>query len=79
MVLVEKITQKHEVDLEHAKAEYLLTNKEVRVLELLCRGCSNKEISAELFISEHTAKDHVKNIMRKMGTTSRSEVMALLA
>lgn len=79
MVLVERIVERHMVDLEKAMREYALSRKEVEVVRLLGRGCSNREIGEELFISEYTVKDHVKKIMQKTGAGSRSEIMALLA
>ncbi|MEV0975763.1 response regulator transcription factor [Streptomyces sp. NPDC049915] len=51
------------------------TERELRVLQLLARGLSNREIGAELYISETTVKFHVRNIMRKMDAGSRAEVV----
>jgi ATP/maltotriose-dependent transcriptional regulator MalT len=49
-----------------------LTAREVEVLRLVARGRSNREIGAELFISEHTVARHLSNIFRKLDVTSRS-------
>ncbi len=54
-----------------AKAE--LTTREREVLRLLGGGASNKEIAAELSISERTARSHVSNILTKLGLTSRTQ------
>lgn len=51
------------------------TDRELSVLRLLARGLSNREIGAELYISETTVKFHVRNIMRKTGAGSRAEVV----
>ncbi|GAA1421304.1 two-component system response regulator MnoR [Streptomyces thermospinosisporus] len=51
------------------------TERELKVLPLLARGLSNREIGAELYISETTVKFHVRNIMRKMDVGSRAEVV----
>jgi DNA-binding CsgD family transcriptional regulator len=48
----------------------------LEVLGLICDGHSNREISEKLFISENTTRDHLKNIMRKMGVSSRSKIIA---
>lgn len=49
-----------------------LTTREAEVLRLVARGRSNRQIGAELFISEHTVARHVSNIFRKLNVTSRS-------
>ena len=49
--------------------------RELRVLQLLARGLRNREIGAELYISETTVKFHVRNIMRKTEASSRAEVV----
>jgi DNA-binding NarL/FixJ family response regulator len=49
-----------------------LTGREVEVLRLVAGGRSNREIAAELFISEHTVARHLSNIFRKLAVTSRS-------
>jgi DNA-binding NarL/FixJ family response regulator len=51
------------------------TERELRVLRLLAHGLSNREIGAELYISETTVKFHVRNIMRKTDASSRTEVV----
>ncbi|MER6735200.1 MadR family response regulator transcription factor [Streptomyces puniciscabiei] len=51
------------------------TERELKVLQLLARGLSNREIGAELYISETTVKFHVRNIMRKTDAGSRAEVV----
>jgi DNA-binding NarL/FixJ family response regulator len=48
-----------------------LTRREVEVLGLLQRGLSNKEIARHLVIGLPTVKNHVHNILRKMGVASR--------
>lgn len=52
-----------------------LTQRELRVLELLARGLSNREIGGQLYISETTVKFHVRNIMRKLSVSSRAEAV----
>jgi DNA-binding NarL/FixJ family response regulator len=49
-----------------------LTEREVEVLRLVAAGKSNREIAAELFISEHTVARHVQNIFAKLGVSSRT-------
>ena len=53
-----------------------LTERELEVLRLVVRGLRNKEIAAELGISENTAKYHLRNILDKLHAQSRAEVVA---
>lgn len=54
-----------------------LTDRELEVLALVARGKTNKEIAAELVISEATARNHISHIFEKLGLTRRSEAAAL--
>ncbi len=53
-----------------------LTRREVEVLKLVARGRTNKEIGAQLVISEHTVARHLSNIFTKLGVTSRAAATA---
>ncbi|MFC8502970.1 response regulator [Pedococcus sp. NPDC057267] len=50
-----------------------LTERELEVLRLVARGLANKEIAHDLFISENTVKNHVRNILEKLQLHSRME------
>ena len=54
-----------------------LTGRELGVLTLLARGKSNKEIGANLFISETTVKGHLRNIFTKLNVLSRTEAITV--
>jgi len=54
-----------------------LTARETEVLALVSAGHTNREIGAELFVSEKTASVHVSNILRKLGVTSRVDAAAV--
>ncbi len=53
-----------------------LTARELQVLRMLADGLANKEIAAQLGISDHTAKFHVAQILAKLGAGSRAEAVA---
>ena len=53
-----------------------LTNREAEVLRLVASGRSNKDIAAELSLSERTVARHLSNIFTKTGVTSRSAATA---
>jgi DNA-binding NarL/FixJ family response regulator len=53
-----------------------LSTREIEVLQRVAAGKSNKEIGAELFISEGTVKTHVKSIFSKLDVVSRTEAVA---
>ena len=52
-----------------------LTERELEVLKLVARGLNNRDIGQELFISENTVKNHVRNILEKLHLHSRMEAV----
>lgn len=50
-----------------------LTPRELGVLRLVARGMTNREIADDLFISENTVKNHIRNILEKLQMKSRME------
>jgi DNA-binding CsgD family transcriptional regulator/tetratricopeptide (TPR) repeat protein len=50
-----------------------LSAREVQILTLVARGLSNREIGVALTISEHTAANHIRSILRKTGCANRTE------
>src|SRR5579859_6477496 len=50
-----------------------LSAREVQILGLVARGLSNREIGGSLTISEHTAANHIRSILRKTGCANRTE------
>lgn len=57
---------------------YGLTEREVEIVILLARGLATKDIAAELSLSAHTVRDHIKAIFDKAGVNSRGELVARL-
>ena len=52
-----------------------LTARELEVLKLVAKGMSNREIGDQLFISDNTVKNHVRNILEKLHLHSRMEAV----
>lgn len=72
-VLIEALAPEPAVDLG---AQSSLTPREREVSALVARGLTNRQIGAELFITEGTARLHVKHILQKLGFTSRAQISA---
>ena len=50
-----------------------LSDRELDVLRLLADGCSNREIATALFLAEGTVKNHVTNVLGKLGARDRTQ------
>jgi len=50
-----------------------LSAREAQILRLVAQGLSNREVGATLLISEHTAANHIRSILRKTGCANRTE------
>ncbi|SFS11021.1 two component transcriptional regulator, LuxR family [Granulicella pectinivorans] len=53
-----------------------LTGRELEILELLAQGLTNKQIGKDRNISDNTVRNHVNNIMEKLGVSDRTEAVA---
>ena len=54
-----------------------VTPREIEVLRLIGAGNANKEIAAQLSVTEDTVKGHVKNILAKLGANDRTHALAI--
>jgi two-component system NarL family response regulator len=52
-----------------------LTDREMEVLQLVAQGRNNRDIAKELYISENTVKNHIRNILEKLHLHSRVEAV----
>ncbi len=50
-----------------------LTDREVEVLRLIAKGATNREIAEQLVISEGTVKNHISNILSRLGLRDRTQ------
>ena len=76
MILIETVSEKAETvpALHQWVSEF--TAREEAVTKLVSRGYTNKEIASDMGIGVHTVKDHIKNIMGKLKTNTRSGIVA---
>lgn len=58
-----------------AESKYHLSETEIKIIELLEKGLSNKSISIKCDISENTVKFHLKNIYKKLDVHNRLEAV----
>ena len=75
VVTMEELGRKQNLNTEHAKEKFQLTNREQAVVENLAKGWTNKEIANALEITEQTVKEHIKHIMRKTHATTRTGIL----
>ncbi|MGV3488232.1 MAG: EAL domain-containing protein [Tuberibacillus sp.] len=57
---------------------FSISSREMDVFKLIIAGLSNKEISEQLFISEHTVKNHITKILQKLNVTDRVQAIAMV-
>lgn len=66
------------VSVERERVQYAsgqqLTPRERDIVRIIARGASNKDIARELALAESTVKLHVRNVLRKLGLTSRLQI-----
>ncbi|MCW4463454.1 response regulator transcription factor [Sphingomonas sp. BT-65] len=55
----------------------MLTGRQRQVLEGLSRGLTNRQIATSLRVTERTVKAHVKELMRRLGASNRTQVVAI--
>lgn len=60
----------------HLKKDYHISSREQEVLNYVLKGFNNREIASKLFISDHTVKNHMTNILQKLDVSDRSQAIA---
>ena len=75
LIILEQITQRQGFSLERAKEQFHFTGREIVVIEHLMKGWTNKEIANAITISELTVKEHIKHIMDKTRTSTRTGIL----
>ena len=56
-----------------ARRKFDLTERELEILNLLAGGATNREIAEQLFLAEGTVKNHVSNILVRLGLRHRTD------
>lgn len=72
--LVESIAKKEPSPIADAQGTALLTPRELSLVELVAQGRTNRDISRELNLSEHTVRNYLFRIFNKLGTSNRLEL-----
>lgn len=72
-----RISAEVALDLAGHAGEEALSVRETEVLQLIAGGNANKEIAAQLSITEETVKGHVKNILAKLSANDRTHAVAI--
>lgn len=75
IIIMEEVGRRQESSTEEAKARFNLTDREESVVRQLSKGWTNKEIALSLGITEQTVKEHIKHIMQKTKTTTRTGIL----
>ena len=76
VITMEEVGRKPHTGTEQAKERFQLTDREQAVIEHLAKGWTNKEIANALGITEQTVKEHIKHIMQKTKSTTRTGILA---
>ena len=76
LIIMEQLRQKLDCPDTNIQQRYHLTEREQMVIIYLMLGFTNKEIANRLNLSEYTVKEHLKRIMQKTKTTTRTGLLA---
>jgi DNA-binding CsgD family transcriptional regulator len=75
LIILEEIGRRQDFTLDHAKQRFNFTERESQVIQHLMKGWTNKEIANAIGISEQTVKEHIKHIMDKTKTSTRTGIL----
>ena len=72
--ILAEISHSHNSEDPEAEKIALLTQREHKIIEVLCEGLNNRQIGEKLFISESTVRNHLTSILAKLGLSDRFEL-----
>lgn len=72
-----KIGNKQVAESNKSKKSYNLTSQEIKILQLIKQGKSNKEIASDLFIELSTVKSHINKLYAKLNVKNRQEAVQI--
>ena len=72
-----RVSSEVAVEIAEHSTDHALTPREVDVLRLVANGKMNKEIAAELSLTEETVKSHIRNILAKLEAKDRTHAVAI--
>ena len=72
-----RVSSEVAVELAEHSTDHALTPREVDVLRLVAKGNANKEIAAQLSLTEETVKSHIRNILAKLEANDRTHAVAI--
>ncbi|BAZ83836.1 response regulator [Dolichospermum compactum] len=80
-IIVERAKQKPNSVKSHDHKQLvkvgILSDRELEVIELITKGCSNNDIAKKLYIARGTVKTHIGNIMNKLGANNRTQAVVI--
>ncbi len=75
VLLIEAIGRRREVNNQETTARFKFTEREQTIVHYLSKGCTNKEIASALKLALPTVKEHIRHIMEKTKTTTRTGIL----
>ena len=81
MTLIQRVAQRSRAEAaegSNAEARSSLTNRQMQMVELVAKGMTNKEIAANLNLSEFTVKNHIHRIMRQVDAENRHHAVEMI-
>lgn len=79
LILLERVDAPSSPVARRDSADYLLTERQLSVVNGITRGLTNKQLAGELGISIHTVKEYLRQVMMKLNASSRTAIVSRMA